>query len=38
MKSGSRYLMVTCGFGVRRTARFTRTSRPVPANTARADR
>lgn len=38
MKSGSRYLMVTCGFGVRRTAMFTRTSRPVPANNARAER
>ena len=32
---GSRYLIVTCGFGVRRTARFTRTSRPAPANNAR---
>ena len=38
VKSGSRYLIVTCGFGVRRTARFTRTSRPVPANSARAVR
>ena len=38
MKSGSKYLMVTCGFGVRRTARFTRTCRPVPANSARAER
>lgn len=38
VKSGSRYLIVTCGFGVRRTARFTRTSRPVPANSARAER
>lgn len=38
VKSGSRYLMITCGFGVRRTARFTRASRPVPANSARAER
>lgn len=38
VKSGSRYLTSTCGFGVRRTARLTFTSRPVPANRARADR
>lgn len=31
-------LTVTCGFGVRRTARFTLTSRPVSANNARAAR
>jgi hypothetical protein len=35
-KSDSRYLIVTWGFGVRRTTRFTRTSRLVPSNNARA--
>jgi hypothetical protein len=36
VKSGSGYVTVTRGFGVRRTARFTFISRPVPANQARA--
>ena len=38
VKSGSRYLTVTCGFGRRLLAWFTRTVRAIPANTVCAVR